>query len=111
MMNASVSEPNAATISGATVTKTSMTVSWSVPSGGVDQYEIRLNEQSGSKQIIKQKRTTSATFTELTPGTKYTVKLVTVRDKWRITTPDKDKVFYTSKCVFIHIKVFRRIRK
>ena len=85
-----------------------MTVSWRVPSGGVDQYEVQLKEKSGSKRIIKQKSRTSATFTDLTPGTKYTVVLVTVRDMWRGTT--LDKVFYTSKCVFIYIKVFRGIK-
>ena len=86
-----------------------MTVSWRVPSGGVDQYEIQLNEKSGSKQIITPKSTTRATLTHLTPGKKYTVVLVTVRDKWRSTTPNK--VFYTSKCIFILINVFRRIRE
>ena len=104
----SVSGPDAATIRNASVTETSMTVSWNEPSGGVDQYEVQLNEKSGSKQIISQKRTTRATFADLTPGTRYTVVLVTVRDKWESTTPDK--AFYTSKCVFIHIKIFHKIR-
>ena len=80
-----------------------MRVSWNEPSGGVDQYEVELDEKSGSKQTIKQKSTTSATFNGLTPGKRYTVVLVTVRDKWRITTTDK--VFYTSKYILIHVKL------
>ena len=96
----SASEPNAATIRGASVTERSMTVSWNQPSGGVGQYEVQLNEKSGSKQTIKQKSTTSATFNGLTPGTKYTVVLVTVYGGQRSHTPDK--IFYTSKCILIN---------
>ena len=89
--------PNAAKISSAIVKETSMTVSWSVPSGGVEQYEVRLKEKSGSKQNVTQK--SNAQFTGLTAGKKYTVVLVTVSGKQRSTTPDK--TFYTSKCFLI----------
>ena len=94
-MNAPVSEPNAATISGASVTETSMTVSWNQPSGGVSKYEVRLEEKSGSKQAITPKSTTRATFEGLSPGTRYTVVLVTVYGGQGSTTPEK--AFYTSK--------------
>ena len=98
--NLFILEPNAATIRDATVTKTSMTVSWNEPSGGVGQYEVRLKEKSGSKQIITPKTTTRATFNGLTPGTTYTVGLVTVYGDQRSITSEKP--FYTSKCVLIN---------
>ena len=98
--NLFILEPNTATIRDATVTKTSMTVSWNQPSGGVGQYEVRLEEKSGSNQIIKSKSTIRATFNGLTPGTQYTVVLVTVYGGQRSTTPNK--AFYTSKCVLIN---------
>ena len=84
-----------------------MTVSWRVPSGAVDQYEVQLKEKSGSKRIIKQKSTTSTTFNGLTPGTHYTVVLVTVYGSQRSNTSEKS--FYTSKCILIVIKFFHSI--
>ena len=94
-----VLEPNAAKISGATVKETTMPVSRNQPSGGVEIYEIQLNEKSGSKQRITPKSTTRATFNGLTPGTQYTVVLVTVSGGQRSTT--SKKAFYTSKCFLI----------
>jgi len=106
----SASEPNAATIRDATGKKTSMTVSWNQPSGGVGKYEVRLEEKSGSKKIIQPKSKTSATFNGLTPGTKYTVVLVTVYGGQRSTTSKKP--FYTSKCVLMNkCRILHKIRK
>ena len=76
-----------------------MTVSWSVPSGGVEKYEVQLKEKSNSKRIISKQSTSSTRFIDLTAGKMYTVVLVTVSGKQRSTTPDK--TFYTSKCFLI----------
>ena len=106
----SASAPNAATISGTSVTERSMTVSWNQPSGGVGKYEVRLKEKSGSKQTITPKSKTSATFNGLTPGTQYTVVLVTVYGGQRSTTSEKD--CYTSKCVLINkCRILHKIGK
>ena len=95
-IHVTVLEPNSPTITGATITKETMTVTWTAPSGDVGHYEVELKEMSGTKQAITKERTNAA-FYSLTAGTRYTVRLVAVSGDQRSTTAERS--YYTSKCV------------
>ena len=104
-IHVTVLEPNSPTITGATVTKGTMKVIWTAPSGTVGYYEVELKEKSGTKQNAT--TGTSATFHGLSAGTEYTVLLVAVSVGQRSTTAERS--FYTSKCVLVLKKLFTRI--
>ena len=68
------SEPGPATDINATVTTTSLTVSWSAPSGqNVTVYDVELKNENNTKERIEN---TSTTFDNLLPGKSYTVVVI-----------------------------------
>ena len=75
-----------------------MTVKWHAPaSGRVEQYEIQLKSETGTKQSTT--TSTETTFANLTPGISYTVLMVSVSGEQRSGTAEK--TFFTSKYVVI----------
>ena len=67
------SEPGPATDINATATTTSLTVSWSAPSGQNVVYDVELKNENNTKERIEN---TSTTFDNLLPGKSYTVVVI-----------------------------------
>ena len=74
----------------------SLSVTWDVPtSGGLTEYTMKIQEQTGSEQTIQGSVPRIAIFTGLTAGTEYTVELVTLSGDQISRTVQR--TFYTSK--------------
>ena len=98
-MNVTVLEPSVAKSLRVNVTVSSLTVMWDAPAGLVGLYEIQLKNKARSQRNIT-KNTRRATFSNLMPGSPYTVIVVSVSGDQRSETLEKR--FYTSKCQVIH---------
>ena len=94
-MNLTVLEPNVARSLKTTVTALrSLTVMWLAPTGVVGYYTVQLKNKAWTKQRIP-KNTRQAKFSNLRPGTPYTVVVVTVSGDQQ--SGVLEKRFYTSK--------------
>lgn len=72
-------------------TDNSITVQWGIVQGPIDHYRITYTSSSGVKtELTMPKDATSATLTDLVPGTEYTITVAAQRGRQQSTAATID---------------------
>ena len=88
-----------------TITTSSLTVNWAAPADGEwEGYTVKLGGDGAPSTQTPNKDATTATFTGLTAGTKYTVGVITTSGGQQ--SAKVEGTFYSSKHVTRLSKVF-----